>query len=154
ELALPFLEAPEIRERWIEPTEVDIRERQQVDVRGGGYPQTLRERIADDGDAPHRRRRAVEREVGEEAVVARGLASARSRVPDVSSALFPVGPVELDFVPRARQKVGIRRIDGVVRLALGGGGEGDVDVSVGPFAVVRETAAGVVDRRGLVVDVR
>ena len=99
-------------------------------------------------------RRAVQRLVDEEAVVAHAATGAEHGVPDVAGAFLAVGAVELDLVAHAGQQVRIQRVDRVDRVALGRRRQRVVDRADRPLAVVRRAAAGVVDRRGLVVDVR
>ena len=71
----------------------------------------------------------------------------------ITFALFTVGTVELDLVADARQQIRIQRVDGIVDVAFGRGGEGVVDAANRPLAVVRGPASAVVHRRSLVVDV-
>ena len=103
---------------------------------------------------PSDSRRAVQRLVDEEAVVAHAAAGAEHGVPDVAGAFLAVGAVELDLVAHAGQQIRIQRVDRVDRVALGRRRQRVVDRPDRPLAVVRRAAAGVVDRRGLVVDVR
>ena len=154
ELALPLLEAPEVGQVGVEAAEVGIGQRQQLRLRRRGHDDARGERIAQHRDAAQRCRRAVERLVDEEAVVADAAARAEHGVPDVAGAFFAVGAVELDLVAHARQQIGVERVDRVDRVARRRRRERIVHRADRSLAVVRRPAAGVVDRRGLVVDVR
>lgn len=161
EVTFPLLEAVIIREGGIEAAEVRVGIGRERDIRGRGDDGFSRERIV--GERRLATGFVIAVGIDEETIGANGESRAKRVVPQIAGVHFIVRSIRGGNVSLTRKQIlavlGIGAISSaghewIGSLALGQGGQGNVDIAIEALRVEAESPLRVVDRELVLDDIR